>query len=243
MEIIPAIDLIDGRCVRLSQGDFDRKTIYSDDPVEVALSFEANGFERLHMVDLDGAKRGRLANLAVLERVADATNLMIDFGGGIKTDADVQSVFDAGAAIAAVGSVAVKSPELFGGWLERFGGERILLGADVRGRNLAINGWQTETEIEVIGFLRSWVGRGAKMAFVTDIAKDGLLQGPSVKLYGEIIEAIPKLELIASGGVSSNADLKALEAIGCRSAIVGKALYEGALSIAIKRPDGANETA
>ncbi len=227
IEIIPAIDLIDGRCVRLAQGDFDRKTVYSDDPVETARSFESQGFGRLHIVDLDGAKRGRIANLAVLERIAAATGSIIDFGGGIKTDEDIQSVFDAGAAMAAVGSVAVKAPATFFGWIEKFGAERMLLGADVRGRNLAIHGWQTETEIEVIDFLKICVGRGVVKAFVTDIAKDGLLAGPSVQLYREINEALPELELIASGGVSSRADLDLLAAAGCRAAIVGKALYEG----------------
>lgn len=237
IEVIPAIDLIDGSCVRLAQGDFDRRTVYSDDPVETAIGFEASGYRRLHVVDLDGAKLGRIANLAVLERIASATDLVIDFGGGIKTAADLRRVFDAGAALAAVGSVAVREPEAFFGWIEEFGGDRILLGADVRGRNLSIDGWLTETTIDVVGFLRAGVARGVRSAFVTDVARDGMLAGPSVGLYQEILEAVPEIGLIASGGVSSTADLEALDAVGCRAAIVGKALYEGKISPS--RPVGA----
>jgi phosphoribosylformimino-5-aminoimidazole carboxamide ribotide isomerase len=227
IEIIPAIDLMNGRCVRLSQGDFGRKTTYGDDPAVVAKSFEEQGCRRLHMVDLDGARRGAIANLDVLERVAAATDLKIDFGGGIKNRSDIRSVFDAGAAIATVGSVAVKEPGTFFDWIGDFGGERILLGADVRGRKLAINGWLTETDVDVVDFLKNCVERGAKGAFVTDIERDGLLGGPATGLYREILAGIPELDLIASGGVASKKDLEDLEAIGCRAAIVGKALYEG----------------
>lgn len=227
IEVIPAIDLIEGRCVRLAQGDFERRTVYSDDPVETALGFEAQGYRRLHVVDLDGAKRGRITNLAVLERIASATGLIIDFGGGIKTAADLRSVFDSGAAMAAVGSVAVRETETFFDWIELFGGDRVLLGADVRGRNLSIDGWLTETAIDVLAFLRTCAERGVRSAFVTDVARDGMLAGPSLELYREIIEAVPQIELIASGGVSSTADLEALDAVGCRAAIVGKAIYEG----------------
>lgn len=230
IEVIPAIDLIEGRCVRLAQGDFERRTVYSDDPVETALGFEAQGYRRLHVVDLDGAKRGRITNLAVLERIASATGLIIDFGGGIKTAADLRSVFDSGAAMAAVGSVAVRETETFFDWIELFGGDRVLLGADVRGRNLSIDGWLTETAIDVLAFLRTCAERGVRSAFVTDVARDGMLAGPSLELYREIIEAVPQIELIASGGVSSTADLEALDAVGCRAAIVGKAIYEGKIS-------------
>lgn len=227
IEVIPAIDLIEGRCVRLAQGDFERRTVYSDDPVETALGFEAQGYRRLHVVDLDGAKRGRITNLAVLERIAAATGLIIDFGGGIKTPADLRRVFDSGAAMAAVGSVAVRETETFFDWIELFGGDRILLGADVRGRKLSIDGWMTETAIDVLAFLRTCAERGVRSAFVTDVARDGMLAGPSLGLYSEILEAVPGIELIASGGVSSTADLEALDAVGCRAAIVGKAIYEG----------------
>lgn len=225
-EIIPAIDLIDGKCVRLSQGDFTRKKIYSENPLEVAGEFAFAGFERLHVVDLDGAKNGKIANLKVLEAIARVTNLAIDFGGGIKTDADIKSVFDAGAETASIGSVAVKDAEKFFSWLEQYGGEKILLGADVKADKLAINGWQTRTEIEILPFLTDYFARGVSQVFVTDVAKDGLLQGTSNELYARITAQLPGLKLIASGGVSSLEDICKLEKIGCAGAIVGKAIYE-----------------
>ncbi len=231
IEIIPAIDLIEGKCVRLAQGDFARSKIYSEKPLEVAKMFESAGLTRLHIVDLDGAKRGRLANLKVLETIASGTNLTIDFGGGIKSDEDIEAVFDAGAAIAGIGSVAVKAPEKFFAWLEKYGGERILLGADVNGKNLAINGWQTATEIEILPFLREYSARGVRQVFVTDISKDGLLEGAGVGLYGEILREIPDLKLIASGGVSKIEDIRELEKIGCAGVIVGKAIYEGRIKL------------
>ncbi len=231
MEIIPAIDLIDGKCVRLAQGNFDDKTIYRENPSDAAKEFENVGLTRLHVVDLDGAKRGRIANLKVLEAIARDTNLTIDFGGGIKTDADIQSVFDAGAKMASIGSVAVKNAPQFFAWIEKYGGERILLGADVRGEKLAINGWQTATDIEIIPFLKDYFGRGVTQTFVTDIAKDGLLQGTSNALYAKIRQAIPALKLIASGGVSVIGDLHELERLGCAGAIVGKAIYEGRIKL------------
>jgi len=226
IEIIPAIDLIDGKCVRLSQGDFARKKIYSENPLEMAQQFEAAGLKRLHIVDLDGAKQGEIANLKTLEAIARNTNLTIDFGGGIKCDADIKAVFEAGAEIATVGSVAVKNAEQFFAWLERYGGERILLGADVKGDCLAINGWQTTTEIEILSFLTDYFARGVRQVFVTDVSKDGLLQGTSNELYAKIIEQLPDLKLIASGGVSSIEDIRELETIGCAGVIVGKAIYE-----------------
>ena len=228
-QIIPAIDLIDGKCVRLSQGDFARKTVYSDNPAEIAIQFEEFGLKRLHIVDLDGAKSGRVTNLRVLEQIAGVTELVIDFSGGIKTDEDLRSVFDAGAAIAAIGSVAVKNPELFLKWLGEYGGEKILLGADVRDEKIAIHGWQTATELGIIDFLRGFHEKGVTQAFVTDISKDGVLEGPATELYRKIREEIPALSLIASGGVSSSEDLDRLKEIGCHGAIVGKALYEGKL--------------
>ncbi len=231
IEIIPAIDLIDGRCVRLAQGDFAQKTIYSENPLETAKDFESTGLKRLHIVDLDGAKNGRITNLKVLQTIARHTNLTIDFGGGIKTDADVQSIFDAGANMVSIGSVAVKDAERFFTWIEKYGGEKILLGADVNGEKLAINGWQTATTIEIIPFLKEYSANGVTQTFVTDIAKDGLLQGTSNALYAKIRREIPKLKLIASGGVSTIEDIYELERIGCAGAIVGKAIYEGKITL------------
>ncbi len=231
IEIIPAIDLIDGKCVRLSQGDFAQKKIYSENPLEVAEAFENANLKRLHIVDLDGAKRGKIANLKILEIIARRTNLMIDFGGGIKTAEDVQSVFDAGAQMAGIGSVAVKDAEKFFAWLEQYGGERILLGADVRGDKLAINGWQTATEIEILPFLTNYFARGVRQVFVTDVSKDGLLQGSSNELYARILTGLPDIKLIASGGVSRLEDIRKLEKIGCAGAIIGKAIYEGKIRL------------
>lgn len=231
IEIIPAIDLIDGKCVRLSQGDFSQKKIYRENPLETAQEFENAGLKRLHIVDLDGAKNGRVTNLKVLETIAENTNLTIDFGGGIKTDEDIQSVFDAGAQMASIGSVAVKNAEKFFAWLEKYGGEKILLGADVKGEKLAINGWQTETEIEIIPFLREYAAKGVTQTFVTDISKDGLLQGSSNELYAKILREIPAVKLIASGGVSKIEDVDELEKIGCSGVIIGKAIYEGRIKL------------
>lgn len=230
IEIIPAIDIIDGKCVRLTHGDFTQKTVYADDPVEVANRFEGLGLRRLHMVDLDGAKSGRPSNLSVLERVASATSLVIDFGGGIKTDDDIESVFESGAEVANIGSVAIREPDRFFGWLERFGGDRILLGADAKKGKIAIDGWATETQVDVIAMLRERVGRGVRQAFVTDIGSDGAMAGPAIELYQSILAAIPQLDLIASGGVSSIEDVENLEHIGCSAVIVGKAIYEGRIT-------------
>ena len=231
IEIIPAIDLIDGKCVRLRQGDFAQKTVYGDDPLTIAERFENAGLKRLHIVDLDGAKCGAIANLKILETIARRTNLTIDFGGGIKTDADIKSVFDAGAQMASVGSVAVKNQEKFFAWLARYGGERILLGADVKGDKLAINGWQTQTAIEILPFLTDYFARGVRQLFVTDVSKDGLMQGTANALYAKIMEQLPDLKLIASGGVSNLEDIYELEKIGCSGAIVGKAIYEGKIKL------------
>lgn len=238
IEIIPAIDVIDGKCVRLSQGDFEQKKIYSENPLETAKEFEAVGLKRLHIVDLDGAKIGKVTNLEVLETIAKNTGLTIDFGGGIKTDEDIRSVFDAGAKMASIGSVAVKNPDKFFDWLQKFGGEKILLGADVKNGKLAINGWQTETELEITPFLKEYYARGVAQVFCTDISKDGLLQGSANELYAEILENLPRLNLIASGGVSSIDDIVELEKIGCAGVIVGRAIYEGRIelkSLRVKR--------
>jgi phosphoribosylformimino-5-aminoimidazole carboxamide ribotide isomerase len=231
IEIIPAIDLIDGKCVRLAQGDFARKKIYNSNPLETAREFESAGLKRLHMVDLDGAKNGKVKNLKVLETIAKETNLTIDFGGGIKTDEDINSVFNAGAAIVNVGSIAVKNADRFFEWLERFGSEKILLGADVRDKKLAINGWRTETEIEIVSFLKEYFTRGSTQAFVTEISKDGLLEGSANELYAKILREIPEINLIASGGVSRVEDIYELEKTGCAGVIVGKAIYEGKIRL------------
>jgi phosphoribosylformimino-5-aminoimidazole carboxamide ribotide isomerase len=230
IELIPAIDIIEGKCVRLTHGDFARKTVYADDPVEVAKRFVAIGLRRLHIVDLEGAKRGHPANIPTLERIASNTSLTIDFGGGIKTDADVVSVLDAGAAIVNVGSVAVKDPAAFLDWIGRFGGDRILLGADCKDGKVAVNGWQEQTNLSISEMLSSYFSKGVRSAFVTDIGRDGALTGPSLDLYEKIIAELPGLHLIASGGVSSISDVEELQRIGCSGVIVGKAIYEGRIS-------------
>jgi len=232
IEIIPAMDLIDGKCVRLAQGDFSRATVYSDDPAETAKHFESAGVTRLHIVDLDGAKKGRVTNLPVLERIAQTTDLVIDFGGGIKTDEDIKAVFDAGAALANVGSIAVKDPDRLEGWLDRYGNERILLGADVRGESIAIDGWQTPTDLDVIPFLRTWMAKGLGQAFVTDIARDGMSKGPAVGLYQKIVAALPDLNLTASGGVATEQDISELKKTGCKGVIIGRSIYEGKIDLA-----------
>lgn len=231
IEVIPAIDLIDGKCVRLSQGDFSQKKIYHENPLEVAKEFENARIKRLHIVDLDGAKHGKITNLKVLETIAANTNLTIDFGGGIKTDEDLKAVFESGAKMASIGSIAVKNAEKFFAWLEKYSSEKILLGADVKGENLAINGWQTETEINLLSFLKEYFAKGVTQFFVTDIAKDGLLQGSANELYARILREIPQLKLIASGGASSLNDINELEKIGCSGVIIGKAIYEGKIKL------------
>lgn len=231
MEIIPAIDIIDGKCVRLTQGDFARRKVYCDDPLEMALRFQAVGVKRLHLVDLDGAKNGRIANLQALEKVAKGTDLIIDFGGGIKSNKDLDAVFDAGASFASIGSVAARKPAAFFEWIASYGGGRFLLGADVRGRTLAIDGWQTDTELEIISFLAGNLAEGAESVFVTDVTKDGLLSGPSTDLYQQILQELPRIKLIASGGIRSLKDIDDLKAIGCAGVIIGKAIYEGRIAL------------
>jgi phosphoribosylformimino-5-aminoimidazole carboxamide ribotide isomerase len=231
IEIIPAIDLIEGKCVRLMYGDFDRKTVYSDDPLQVAKRFDSIGITRLHIVDLDGARSGSPVNLSTLERVVRGTNLKIDFGGGIKSETDLTSVFDCGAAIATIGSLAVKEPALFRSWIRKYGGDRFLLGADSKDGKIAIDGWQTITELEVLSLLSDYVDKGITHAFVTDIERDGAMTGPSSELYEEIISSIPDISLIASGGVSSVSDIYELDGIGCSGVIVGRAIYEGTITL------------
>lgn len=231
IEIIPAIDLIDGKCVRLTHGDFARKQVYSDDPVSTAKQFEAAGVKRLHIVDLDGAKSGKPANISVLSAVARETTLHIDFGGGIRTTDDLKLAIDSGAKIVNIGSVAVKEPDLFFGWLEEFGSDRILLGADTNAGRIAIHGWQTRTEVGLISFLDTYFARGGRNAFVTDISKDGALEGPATELYAEIRAFLPDLNITASGGVSMFDDIFELEKIGCSGVIIGKAIYEGHITL------------
>lgn len=231
MEIIPAIDIIDGKCVRLTQGDYSKKTIYNGDPSEVAIAFEDIGINRLHLVDLDGAKQGKIINYKTLEKIAAKTKLIIDFGGGIKTNEDVESVFNSGASIVTVGSIAVKNPPMFLSWLERYGADKILVGADVKNEKLAINGWLETTDIFITDFIKANMTNGVTTFFCTDISKDGLLQGPSIDLYKKLLKEFPKMKLIASGGVSNLQDIEELKTLGCSGAIVGKAFYEGSITL------------
>ena len=231
MEIIPAIDIIEGKCVRLTQGDYAQKTVYNENPLEVALEFQDAGLKRLHLVDLDGAKAGAVKNWKVLESIAGKTGMVIDFGGGIKTEKDVDIVLNSGAALATVGSIAVKNKAILLQWMKQFGAEKFLLGADVKEGKIAISGWLEETDIEVVEFIRAYKEEGIQQVFCTDVSKDGLLQGPSTDLYQEILNALPGLHFIASGGVSTLKDLEDLQQIGCAGAIVGKAIYEGRITL------------
>lgn len=226
MEIIPAIDIIDGKCVRLTQGDYAQKKIYNEHPLEVAKQFEDAGLKRLHLVDLDGAKAGQVKNWKVLETIAGKTGLTIDFGGGIKQQEDVNIVFNSGAALATVGSIAVKNEAELVKWFMIFGADKFLLGADVKDEKIAIGGWLETTDIWVYDFMEKYIQHGVKQIFCTDVSKDGKLEGPSVELYKNIVQKFPALHFIASGGVSSIDDLHALRDAGCKGAIVGKAIYE-----------------
>jgi len=231
MEIIPAIDIIDGKCVRLTQGDYAQKKIYNENPLEVAMEFEDAGLRRLHLVDLDGAKEGAVKNWKVLERLAGKTGLVIDFGGGIKTAGDVDIVFNSGAALATIGSIAVKNGPLFVSWLEEYGADRFFLGADVRDEKIAVGGWLETTDRWVYDFIQEYVEKGISKVFCTDVSKDGLLQGPALDLYKNIAGKFPSLHFIASGGVSSFDDVLKLEEAGCKGVIIGKAIYEGRITL------------
>jgi phosphoribosylformimino-5-aminoimidazole carboxamide ribotide isomerase len=231
MQLIPAIDIINGKCVRLTKGDYASVKVYNEHPLEVAKQFEDAGLLRVHVVDLDGAKAGAVRNWKVLEAIASKTSLDIDFGGGIKTEKDVSIVLESGARWATVGSIAVKDEELFVQWIEKFGATSFILGADVKNEKIAISGWQETTDIWINDFIRKYMMHGLKQIFCTDVNKDGMLQGPAVKLYKSIITEFPSLHLIASGGVSSMKDLDDLAAIGCNAAIVGKAIYENRISL------------
>lgn len=231
MTIIPAIDIIDGKCVRLTKGDYARQIIYNENPVEVAKQFADAGLERVHIVDLDGAKAGKIVNLAVLEAVAAATNLVIDFGGGIKNINDVAGIFNAGAAMATIGSLAVRHPELLEEWLMEFGAGKFLVGADVLEGKIKISGWLEDGGIDIFSFIGKMIGLGVTNIFCTDISKDGAMEGPSVTLYKQIMEQHPEINLIASGGVTTIDDVVELKSIGCSGAIIGKAIYEGNISL------------
>ena len=231
MQIIPAIDIIDGKCVRLTKGDYSKQTIYHEDPLEAAKLFEGAGISRLHLVDLDGAKSGTIKNLAVLERIASNTKLVIDFGGGIKRQQDVGDVFNAGAAMVTIGSLAVKQPAILEEWLMEFGPDHFIVGADVMNEQVKISGWLEETGLDIFQLVRNMLAIGVHQVFCTDIAKDGMMEGPAVDLYKKIIDEFPDLKFIASGGVTSLDDLDELKTIGCHGVIVGKAIYEGKISL------------
>ncbi|MDR1698982.1 MAG: 1-(5-phosphoribosyl)-5-[(5-phosphoribosylamino)methylideneamino]imidazole-4-carboxamide isomerase [Prevotellaceae bacterium] len=231
IEIIPAIDIIEGKCVRLSQGDYAQKTVYNDSPLEVAKSFEEIGVKRLHLVDLDGAKAQHIVNYRVLEEIAGKTSLIVDFGGGLKTDKDLKIAFESGAAMITGGSIAVKNPEIFISWIEEFGAEKIILGADVYGEKIAVGGWQETTSIELFPFLNNYINKGINKVICTDISRDGMLQGASVGLYKKILAEFPDLYLIASGGVGSEKDIEDLDNAGIPAVITGKAIYEGKINL------------
>lgn len=231
IQLIPAIDLIDGRCVRLSQGDYDTKKEYGD-PVEMALRMEDMGVSRLHLVDLDGAKSRHVVNDRVLRDICRRTSLTVDFGGGIKTEDDLEKVFDAGAAMATAGSIAVTDPDSVGLWIERYGAERIVLGADVRDGKISINGWKEDSALELMPFLEGYRRQGLQHVLCTDISKDGMLQGPNTALYKSIMAQWPDCRLIASGGVSSKEDIRALDEAGIPAVVFGKAIYEGRIDLA-----------
>ena len=230
MRIIPAIDIIDGKCVRLSKGDYDTKKIYNENPVEVAKEFEDFGIQYLHLVDLDGAKAKKIINQKVIENIAKKTNLIIDFGGGIRSEEDLQKAFDSGAKKVTLGSIAVVNPELCLAWLEKFGAEKLILGADCLDRKIKTSGWLENSETDVVDFIKEYQKKGFKEVVCTDISKDGMLQGPSTALYQEIIEN-STIELIASGGISNIEDVQKMKEIGCGGTIIGKAIYEGRISL------------
>lgn len=231
IELIPAIDIINGQCVRLTKGDYNQKKVYNDNPVEVAMDFEKLGFKRLHVVDLDGAKSKHIVNDGVLKEITKATNLIVDFGGGIKTKDDIEKAFEAGASMVTIGSVAVTNRQLFLEWIEMYGAERLILGADVRNGKISINGWKEDSSEELLPFLKQYVDKGVKNVLCTEISKDGTLQGPAINLYKDIMKAYPQLHLIASGGVSSNDDITDLDNAGIPAVVFGKAFYEGKIDI------------
>jgi phosphoribosylformimino-5-aminoimidazole carboxamide ribotide isomerase len=231
IEIIPAIDIIEGKCVRLNQGDYSQKKIYNEDPLEVAKMFEDAGITRLHLVDLDGAKAKHIVNQNVLEKIASNTNLVIDFGGGLKTDNDLKIAFESGAKMITGGSIAIKSPDVFSKWIEDYGAEKIILGADAHDEKIAVSGWQETTDADIFTFIREWNNKGIYKVISTDISRDGMLQGPSTDLYRKILSSTPDIYLIASGGVSSMDDIYELDSAGIPAVITGKAIYENRIAV------------
>lgn len=231
IELIPAIDMIDGKCVRLTKGDYSTMKVYNEDPVEIAKEFEAYGIRRLHLVDLDGAKSKHVVNYRMLDRIASRTSLIIDFGGGIKSDEDLVIAFENGAQMVTVGSIASQKPDLFLKWLKQYGSEKIILGADSKDGRISVNGWQEESSQELLPYLEEYVKQGVRKVLCTDVHKDGMLQGPSIDLYRQILEAQPNLYLMASGGVSSLDDIVELDKAGLPAVIIGKALYEGRFTL------------
>ncbi|MDR3341020.1 MAG: 1-(5-phosphoribosyl)-5-[(5-phosphoribosylamino)methylideneamino]imidazole-4-carboxamide isomerase [Candidatus Symbiothrix sp.] len=231
IEIIPAMDILDGKCVRLSQGDYEQKTVYNENPLEMAKMFEDHGIHRLHMVDLDGAKANRIINYKVLEKIASRTSLIIDFGGGLKSDFDLEIAFESGARMVTGGSIAVKNPEIFQSWINQFGGQSIILGADCRNKKIAVSGWTEDTNEDIVPFIEKWRRQGICKVICTDISRDGMLTGPSLDLYREIREADPELYLIASGGVGDIHDVELLEEAHIPGVIIGKAIYEGKIQL------------
>jgi len=241
IELIPAIDIIGGQCVRLTKGDYDQKTVYRDSPAEVASEFEKIGFKRLHVVDLDGAKSKHIVNEQVLQIITAETSLTVDFGGGIKTDEDIEKAFTAGASMVTIGSIAVTNPNLFMGWLEKYGSDRIILGADVRHGKISINGWKEDSSEDLLPFLKKYVDAGVRNVLCTEISKDGTLAGPAIELYRQVMAAYPELHLIASGGVSSIEDIQALDVAGIPAVVFGKAIYEGRIDLNELREKYSNE--
>lgn len=232
IEIIPAIDVIDGKCVRLSQGDYDQKKVYNENPSEVAKMFEDAGVRRLHLVDLDGAKAQHIVNYKVLESITSKTNLVVDFGGGLKSDDDLRIAFECGASMVTGGSIAVKNPDVFLSWIEKFGAEKIILGADVKDEKIAVGGWIETTDLSLIPFIKKFKDKGVDKVICTDISKDGMLQGASNDLYKKVLDNFPDLYLVASGGVSCMDDIKALNDANVPAVITGKAIYEGKIKLA-----------
>ncbi len=231
MLIIPAIDIIDGKCVRLTQGDYNQKKVYNEHPLEVAKAFEDAGITHLHLVDLDGARASQIVNYKVLEKIASKTSLTIDFGGGLKSDKDVYIAFESGANQITGGTIAVKGAEIFTNWIKKYGGEKIILGADVKDRKIAVHGWKETSKLDLFDFVADYQKKGIQSIICTDIAKDGMLEGAATDLYKELIDRFSELKIIASGGVSDLADLERLAEIGCYGAIVGKAIYEGRIQL------------
>ncbi len=236
MRIIPAIDIINGECVRLSKGDYNKKTVYSKNVLDVAKNFEDNGIQFLHLVDLDGAKQNRIINYKILEKISSQTNLIIDFGGGLKSEEDIKIAFESGAKQVTLGSVAIKNPELFLKSLEKYGSEKIILGADARKEKIAVSGWLEESQTNIYDFIKEKTESGIQYVISTDIDKDGMLEGPSFDLYEKIIAENPNIKLIASGGITSASDLEKVKSIGCEGAIIGKALYENRITFKDLKP-------